>query len=110
MSIEEELLQVVTDQLKKSIHKMDLVYLPHGSGFKLPPEFLHEAWKLIDKDELLTALSNRLKEELVERIVNQFAAEISTDIKQILSVTERREAIRALVRTNFDTIVSIKSE
>jgi len=105
MTLEQELLQVVTDQLKASIHKMDMIQLPYNKRFELPQDFMQQAWGLIDKDELLKSLSERLRAELVDRLVNAFAAEIATDIKQVLSVKERREAIRALVRDNIDSLV-----
>ena len=47
--------------------------------------------------------------ELAERIVNHMAAEISTDVKQILSVKERREALRALARHHMDSLMSAKT-
>ena len=39
-------------------------------------------------------------------MVNHMAAELATDIKQILSVQERREALRALAREHMDSIMS----
>lgn len=37
--------------------------------------------------------------------MNHMAAELATDIKQILSVKERREALRALAREHMDAVM-----
>jgi len=57
-------------------------------------------WALVDTDRLKAAIAARLDEELADRIVNHMAAEIASDVKQILSVKERREALRHLARTH----------
>lgn len=76
----------------------------YNNRFKLPKEFMHDIWLLVDKDKLKQAIVNRLHDELADRIMNHIAAELSTDIKSILSIPERREAIRALARNNIDQI------
>jgi hypothetical protein len=43
---------------------------------------------------------------LADKIINHIAAEISTDIKKLLSVSERREALRSVARENLDRICS----
>ena len=106
-TIEQELLQLITNQLRDSILKTDLVFMRHDDKFKIPQDFIQQAWRLIDKDGLLKTLSDRLESELVDRLVNAMAAEIATDIKQILSVKERREAVRSVVRENIDTLTKV---
>ena len=39
-------------------------------------------------------------------MVNHMAAELATDIKQILSVSERREMLRGLARDHMDAVMS----
>lgn len=71
---------------------------------KLPAEFMADIWKLVDIDKVKERFAQRVEIELADRLVNSIATEMSTDIKQLLSVSERREAIRALARENIKAI------
>jgi len=104
MELEKRLLELMVRQLEQSIHKADLVQIRYDDRFKLPADFIAKAWALVDHDALLSSLAKRLESELVDRLVNQMAAEMATDIKQILSVRERREAVRSVVRDNIDKL------
>jgi hypothetical protein len=77
----------------------------YNSRIKLPPDFMQDIWNMVDREKIKKAMAHRLEEELADRIVNHMAAEIATDIKQILSVQERREKLRAIVREHMDEIV-----
>lgn len=66
----------------------------YANRFKMPPEMLSDIWKMVDVERLKQKMAARLEEELADRIINKMAEEISTDVKQILSVKERREALR----------------
>lgn len=77
----------------------------YSNRFKMPPEMLADVWRMIDQDRLKAALVVRIESELADRIVNMMAAEIATDVKQILSVQERRESIRHFARQHMDAIM-----
>ena len=77
----------------------------YATRFKIPADFLADAWKLIDADKLKAELARRLESELADRIINHMAAEIASDVKQILSVKERRETLRNIARENMETIM-----
>jgi DNA-binding transcriptional regulator PaaX len=104
MTIESRLLELITRQLEQSIMKADLVQMRYDDRFKIPTDFIEKAWGLVDQDALLKKMSERLESELIDRLVNALAAEIATDIKQVLSVKERREAVRHVVRQNIDLL------
>lgn len=104
MNFEDKLKETIQHQIIASIHKADLLSLRYDDRFKIPEGFIAECWGLIDKEQLKADLSARLKDELIDRLVNHMAAEIATDIKQVLSVKERREAVRHVVRENIDTL------
>lgn len=70
----------------------------YATRFKIPPDFLQSCWALVDVDMIKRKFVKRLESELADRIVNRLAEEISTDVKQILSVKERREDLRSLAR------------
>ncbi len=77
----------------------------YESRLKIPVEWITSCWNLIDAEKLKTAIAARLEAELADRIINSIAAELSTDIKQILSVKERREMLRGLARDNLQAIM-----
>jgi hypothetical protein len=99
---------------EKSILKIvlngDWVVPDYANRFKIPAEWVQSIWAMIDRDALRKRIADRLEAELADRIVNAMAAEIATDIKQILSVKERREAIRALARDHMESIMSKGTE
>ena len=72
---------------------------------KIPADFMSAVWNLVDVNKIKKQIAARLESELADRIVNHLAAEISTDIKQILSVQERREKLRAIARNYMEEIM-----
>lgn len=101
-------------QIKDAAEKAVIHYITQGgwilgsydTRIKLPENILAEVWALVDRDKLKQHLKDRIEQELADRIVNQIATEIATDIKQVLSVPERREAVRALAREHMTAIMS----
>lgn len=81
----------------------------YAARIVVPQEILTDIWKMVDVEKVKAELRDRIHAELADRVVNAMAAEISTDVKQILSVKERREAIRSLVRAHLDDIMAGKS-
>lgn len=81
----------------------------YESRLKVPAEWMAECWNLIDSGELKARIAERLESELADRMVNHMAAELATDIKQILSVQERREMLRGLARDHMDEIMKAGS-
>ena len=89
----------------KIISEGSWVQPDYANRFKLPTEFMADVWRLVDGERLKQALATRLESELADRMVNHMAAEIATDIKQILSVKERREMLRGLAREHMDAVM-----
>lgn len=100
-------------QVKAAAEKAVLHFIQSGgwllpnyeSRLKIPAEWVAECWELVDAKKLQQQVASRLEEELADRMVNHMAAELATDIKQILSVKERREALRSLAREHMDSIM-----
>lgn len=100
-------------QVKAAAEKAVLQFLGSGgwllpnyeSRLKVPAEWVAECWRLVDADKVRAQLAARLESELADRMVNHMAAELATDIKQILSVNERREMLRALARDHMDAVM-----
>lgn len=101
--------QAVKDAAEKAVLKFvqDGQWLQpnYESRLKVPAEWVAECWQLVDRDKLKQKIAERLESELADRMVNQMAAELATDVKQILSVKERREMLRNLAREHMDAVM-----
>ena len=104
---EKDLMNSVKCSMTNQINKTDFIQIPYDQRVRLPADFMSRVWALVDQESVINKLSERLENELVDRLVNSVATEMATDIKQILSVKERREAVRALVRDNIDTLTKL---
>jgi len=100
--------QAVKTAAEKSVLKIisggQWVAPDYSNRFKFPKEFMEDIWKLVDYAKIKQQMAKRIEEELANKIINSMAAELSTDVKQLLSVSERREALRAVARENLDRI------
>ena len=81
----------------------------YESRLKIPAEWIADCWRLVDAEKLKQQIATRLESELADRMVNHMAAELATDIKQILSVKERREMLRGLAREHMDAVMAAGS-
>lgn len=107
---ETRLKQAAENSLLKIISDGQWVMPDYGNRFKLPADFMAGVWGLVDAAALKAQLAKRLESELADRIVNHMAAEIATDIKQLLSDKERREALRSLARQHIDSLAGRKEQ
>ena len=104
-------------QVKTAAEKAVLQFIGSGgwllpnyeSRLKIPAEWIADCWRLVDADRLKQQIAHRLESELADRMVNHMAAELATDIKQILSVKERREMLRGLAREHMDAVMKAGS-
>jgi len=102
---EKAIAQAAQNSVLKIISDGNWIATDYSTRFKLPPEMLAEVWAMVDIDGLKRKMADRIESELADRIVNHMAAELATDIKQLLSVTERREAIRSVAREHLSHIM-----
>jgi hypothetical protein len=77
----------------------------YQARMQIPASWVADCWKLVDANKLKVKIAERLESELADRMVNHMASELATDIKQILSVKERREALRELARKHMETVM-----
>jgi hypothetical protein len=99
--------------VKTSAEKAVLKFVQDGqwlmpnyeSRLKVPAEWIADCWRLVDSQKLKQQIAARLESELADRMVNHMAAELATDIKQILSVKERREMLRGIARDHMDAVM-----
>jgi len=100
-------------QIKQQAEKAVLKFIGDGGNWikpgyhnrlQLPADFMAQVWGLVDTDKIQQQLARRVESELADRVMNHLASEMATDVKSILSVRERREALRAVARENLDRI------
>lgn len=103
---EEALKQAAERSLLKIVMEGGWIQPDYANRFKIPGDLLQDIYGLIDREALKAQIAKSLEAELADRIVNALAAEIATDIKQILSVKERREAIREVARKHLINITN----
>lgn len=102
---EKAISQAAQNSVLKIISDGNWIASDYASRFKLPPEMLAQVWSMVDIESLKRKMAGRIESELADRIVNHMAAELATDIKQLLSVQERREAIRSVAREHLSHIM-----
>lgn len=97
--------QAAQNSVLKIISEGNWIATDYATRFKIPPEMLSQVWAMVDIEGLKRKMADRIESELADRIVNHMAAELATDIKQLLSVQERREAIRSVAREHLSHIM-----
>jgi len=105
-NIEQKLKDAAEKSILKIISDGGWIQLDYANRIQLPRDLMNEVWAMVDRDALKLKLKERIEQELADRIVNQIAAELATDIKQVLSVPERREAVRAIAREHMTSIMA----
>jgi len=108
-TLEEQIKDAAEKTVIKIIASGEWIGPEYNNRFKIPHSFLAEVWDMVDHEKVKVFLKERIERELADRIINHLAAEMATDIKQLLSNQERREALRAVARENLDRITGAKS-
>jgi len=108
-NIEQKLKDAAEKSILKIISDGGWIQPDCANRIQLPRDLMNEVWAMVDRDTLKLKLKERIEQELADRIVNQIAAELSTDIKQVLSVPERREAVRAIARVHMTAIMKTEN-
>ena len=93
--------------LLKIISEGQWIAPDYANRFKIPGDLMARVYALVDTDAVCSRMAERLNEELADRIVNHLAAEISADVKQILSNKERREALRSIARQHIGNVAAL---
>jgi len=94
--------------LLKIVQEGGFIQPDYNNRLKVPVEFVKDIWNMVDQERLKKEIALNIERELADRVINQIAAELSSDVKSILSVKERREAIRSVARNHLDDICSGK--
>jgi hypothetical protein len=109
-SFEQQAAAAVQSAVLKLLAGGEWLSIGYSERMKLDANFLADVWGLVDREQLKRKLAERLESELIDRMVNHMASELATDIKQILSVKERREALRELARRHMTSVMNAGKE
>ena len=104
-SFNETMTRAVEHAVIKALAKGDWITFDYGARPKIDAAMLAGIWADIDMERVKARLKERIEDMLVERICNAMATEMAGDVKQVLGVPERREAIRALAREHLTEIM-----
>jgi hypothetical protein len=105
--LEDKIKAAAEGAIVESITKGGWIVSDYANRISIPKDIMSEVWAMVDRDKLKANLKERVERDLADRIVNQLAAEMATDVKKILSVPERREALRALARDHIKSIMGV---
>lgn len=100
-SFEQQMMSAVQKAVLGRLENGDWLMPSYESRVKIPAKLIQEAWEMVDVEGIKKSLAARLQNELADRLVNHMAAEIATDIKQLLGDKETRERIRAVCREHL---------
>ena len=93
-----DLQQAVEQSVLAMVRKGDWLSVDYGRRIQVTPEKLRELYEGIDLRRVVAKCAERVEERLADVLFNALATEIATDVKKILSNTELREAVRAIIR------------
>lgn len=105
MNIEDRIKQAAENAVVSFITSHNWLQPDYQKRVTVPSDILTDAWARVDVEQIKKHLTTRIEAELADRLMNHMAAEMATDVKQILGVPERREALRAIARAHLETIM-----
>lgn len=110
MSFDEDIQQAVRDSLVKLIRSGDWLKLDYSAKLPIDAAFLRRVQNSVNLDNVLAKLTENIEARIADAIFNAMATEIATDVKKIMSNTELREDMRAVLRAKIrDVAEAIKS-
>jgi len=99
-----KILQAVENSMLKAINKGEAINFPYDS--KINGGILVQgAFNSIDKERLKKAITEELEKQIAVSVVNKIAAEISTDIKNLLSNKTIRDDVVYYVRKKLEETI-----
>ena len=110
MTFEEKIHKLAEESVIKIAENGDWFTISYENRVKLPPELYRDVWNMLDVEEIKRKLKTRIEQELADRLVNNIAAELSSDIKALLSNKERRDEIREIANKHLLHLTGWKKE
>ena len=104
LPFEVQLIEGIKQNMMNNLSKMDFIMPEYSNRIKVPADYYKKAWELVDHEKVMRNISIRIEQELADRIMNNIAQEMATDIKQLLGDKDRREVIRGKAREVLDQL------
>ncbi len=104
MTFDEQLQQAMQDSLLKLIRSGEWCKLDYSAKVPLDAAFIRRLQASVDMEKVLTRVAEHVEGRIADAIFNAMATEINSDVKKILSNTELREDIRAVVREKIRAV------
>ena len=104
MSFDEDIQQAVRDSLVKLIRSGDWLKLDYSAKLPIDATFLRRVQNSVNLDNVLAKLTENIESRIADAIFNAMATEIATDVKKIMSNTELREDVRAVLRAKIRNV------
>lgn len=103
MTFDEQLKQSMEDSILKLIRSGDWCKLDYNARVNLDAAFLRKVQSSVNMEDVLARVQAHVEDHIANSIYNAMATEIATDVKKIMSNTELREDIRAIIREKIRT-------
>jgi len=107
---EDDLKQSMEQAILKMVKSGDLIQPSYESRVKIPETFIKEVWNMVDTEKIKIEMAINIEKVLADQITNRLASEIASDVKSVLSVKHRREAIRNIAKENLNRICNITED
>ena len=101
LSFQEKILQRVEKAVLEELAEGRWIKADYGAII-ISKKFLSNLYDNIDMDKVLEIATERLETKIADKILNNMAQEISTDVNKILSDNEMREEIRFYLRKRMN--------
>lgn len=99
-TLEEKLQEVVEKSIIEKVSRGHWLTVRTGR-LEMDDKFLKEVYDSVDMDKVLKICVDKLETKLADKILNNMATELATDVKSILSDTQLREEVRFYLRKNI---------
>lgn len=109
ITLEDELLNVVTNSIKKQIARGSWLIV-RGGSVEVDKNFLQDIYKSVDMEKVKQSLVPLIENKIAENIFNSMATEISNDVKKILSDRDLRDRFRFFLRSEIEKIEGVVNE
>ena len=102
---EKDLVNAIQNKVLEEIKKGSFISFDRQWKSQLPSSLLKDAWESVDYEAIKREMAKTIEKMLAEKIINMLATEVSTDLKSLLSIPERREEIRSVARRHLKHLV-----
>lgn len=109
-SFEKSIVKAVQESIIKKLSSDSLFEINYQDRVKIGSDKIREVYSSVDWNKIMGIVREKIELHIADKIINNLATELGTDIKQIMCNTELREDIRATLREKIRNSVNNVSE